>query len=584
MQNDLVCIVRAHEVQEEGFKRHFDPIAIERRMKEILGYNKRAKEKGREKEREEKERLLMQNEGIEARKWQESGPSSGPGSGSGLEFSNRDSEGSRTGSGIVIDGDPPLSNPKSEGDGLMSEVTYDTESSIENEPFNFQTDDFPPVITIFSAPNYCDRYQNKAAILRIDLALDEFRVIQYSCVEHPVPEVAESQMDNHFLAIVNTCPYMPTSLSNFVRLAVELGPEREWGFEKTYSVERNPIIEEEEEEGGEDENENENGNNEIINERGEARNKEGERDRIRNLDTEMKTDWGIQSQKDTGRTTSGNTPRGSPRNVRAGETERHVVYINKDIDDNDDVSGIEVYGNSIDVYGIEDKDRDGVRGSERESIETGSLSDNKNKRNYNYYNANSNDHRDDGIISSQQSNHHDYHFKNDSNTFDHNTPMDSLRVGTTFDFDNHNSAKKISLKSVVTKYLQDENRVGRRTAADISNAEGGQYEENDDDIQCNDYETDGNHATDITSYGQHLHTFQKDKDKVKGLGTFLSWVSPDKLNAVPIKKKKAESISISLVRSAVCNAEDTESSQNPYSSPRSQSPLTLFKVFWCIFL
>ena len=577
MQNDLVCIVRAHEVQEEGFKRHFDPIAIERRMKEILGYNKRAKEKGREREREEKERLLMQNEGIEARKWQESGPGSGPRS--GPEFSNRDSEGSRTGFGVGIDGDPPLSNPKSEGDGHMSEVTYDTESSIENEPFNIQTDDFPPVITIFSAPNYCDRYQNKAAILRIDLALDEFRVIQYSCVEHPVPEVAESQMDNHFLAIVNTCPYMPTSLSNFVRLAVELGPEREWGFEKTYSVERSTIIEEE---GGEDENENENedvdvdGNNEIVSERSEAREKERERDRIRNLDTEMKTDWGIQSQKDTGRTTSGNTPRGSPRNVRAGETERHMVYMNKDIDDNDDVSGIE-------VYGLVDKDLDGAGGSERESIETGSLSDNKNKRNYNNYNANSNDHRDDGIISSQQSNHHDYHYKNDGNTFNHNTPMESLRVGTTFDFDNHNSAKKISLKSVVTKYLQDENRVGRRTAADISNAQAGQYEENDDDILCNDYERDGNHATDIISCGQNLHTFQKDKDKVNGLGTFLPWVSPDKSNAVPIKKKKAESISISLVRSAVCSAEDTESSQNPYSSPRSQSPLTLFKVFWCIF-
>ena len=28
-------------------------------MKEILGYNKRAKEKGKEKEREEKERILM---------------------------------------------------------------------------------------------------------------------------------------------------------------------------------------------------------------------------------------------------------------------------------------------------------------------------------------------------------------------------------------------------------------------------------------------------------------------------------------------------------------------------------------------
>ena len=563
MQNDLVCIVRAHEVQEEGFKRHFDPIAIERRMKEILGYNKRAKEKGREKEREEKERWLMQNEGIEARKWQEPGPESGSVSG------NRDSEGSGTGSGIGIGGnhtgsdrDAPISNPKSEGDYLLNEVTYDTESSIENEPFNFQTDDFPPVITIFSAPNYCDRYQNKAAILRIDLALDEFRVIQYSCVEHPVPEVAESQMDNHFLAIVNTCPYMPTSLSNFVRLAVELGPERDWGFEKTYSVERHTIIEEDE--GGEDENENE--NDEMISERGGGR----ERERVRDVDAEIRTDWGALSQKDTGRTTSGNSPKGSPRIVRAGETERLIVDMKKDTDDDDDDDRINISG--IEAYGIGDGDR--ARGSEKESIESGSINE------YNYNIGHSNEYRDDGNISLQSSNHHDYHFKNDPSIFNHNIYTDSLRVGTTFDFDNHNSAKKITLKSVETKYLREENvqcRVSRGAVSDITNAESGQYDENDDDVLSTDHERDGYNAPDNKFYSQNLHTLQKDKDK-EGIGTFLSWVSPDKLNAPPKKKKKGESISISLVRSAVCSADDTESSQNAYTSPRSQSPLTLFKV------
>ena len=39
-------------------------------MKEILGYNKRAKEKGKEKEREEKERILMDMEGIEGKRLQ----------------------------------------------------------------------------------------------------------------------------------------------------------------------------------------------------------------------------------------------------------------------------------------------------------------------------------------------------------------------------------------------------------------------------------------------------------------------------------------------------------------------------------
>ena len=43
-------------------------------------------------------------------------------------------------------------------------------------------------------------------------------------------------MVNHFLAIINTCPYMPTSLSNFVRLAVDLGPEDDLTVESEHGV------------------------------------------------------------------------------------------------------------------------------------------------------------------------------------------------------------------------------------------------------------------------------------------------------------------------------------------------------------
>jgi hypothetical protein len=105
-------------------------------------------------------------------------------------------------------------------------LTTDADSATRAETrIRVGESEFPPLITIFSAPNYCDRYQNKAAILRIDIALDDFRVIQYDCVEHPVPEIHESQTDNNILAIIAACPYMPTSFRNFVRLAVELGPE-----------------------------------------------------------------------------------------------------------------------------------------------------------------------------------------------------------------------------------------------------------------------------------------------------------------------------------------------------------------------
>jgi hypothetical protein len=206
-QNNLVCIVRAHEVQEDGYKRHFDPSLMERRMKEILGHKHRAKEL-------EKEAKKCLNSGAASE----------------TLTAITTTEGEMSGSEDSLDRDgSPKSAPKSEDLNTFSEVTLESGSpGFEPPQFATYTEDFPPVITIFSAPNYCDRYQNKAAILRIDLALDEFRVIQYSCVEHPVPEVAESQMDNHFLAIINTCPYMPTSLSNFVRLAVELGPESSW--------------------------------------------------------------------------------------------------------------------------------------------------------------------------------------------------------------------------------------------------------------------------------------------------------------------------------------------------------------------
>ena len=245
-QNDLVCLVRAHEVQEDGFKRHFDPSLMEKRMKEILGHKQRAKEV----EKEEKKRLLF---GIGE-----------------LLTAATTAEGELTG---TLDTSDMTSSPKSDpkSDALMiNDVTPECDGpGSDSSQFATYTEDFPPVITIFSAPNYCDRYQNKAAILRIDLALDEFKVIQYSCVEHPVPEVAESQMDNHFLAIINTCPYMPTSLSNFVRLAVELGPESTWGMgSRSNSVDRhsnenkNFVKNENERDNDESEHEHENGHNE----------------------------------------------------------------------------------------------------------------------------------------------------------------------------------------------------------------------------------------------------------------------------------------------------------------------------------
>lgn len=158
--NKLVCLVRAHEVQKNGFKKHFDPIVLEARMRDIL---------------------------------------------------------QRRSASLAV-----------------PTTSFSTISSTDN---NF---DLPPLITIFSAPNYCDRYENKAAILRIDMALDDFRIIQYDSVEHPVPEIHESETDNHVLTIIATCPYIPSSFKELVRMAVELGPEKDLVLEEDDDEEEAP--------------------------------------------------------------------------------------------------------------------------------------------------------------------------------------------------------------------------------------------------------------------------------------------------------------------------------------------------------
>lgn len=118
--NGLVCIVRAHEVQEEGYKKHFDPMQIEERIRRLIASR-----------------------------------------------------------------------------ATSDSLNHNYESTVQ-----VGETDFPPLLTIFSAPNYCDRYQNKAAILKIDIGLDGFHAIQYDCVVHPECIIIQSATDNYVSGIL----------------------------------------------------------------------------------------------------------------------------------------------------------------------------------------------------------------------------------------------------------------------------------------------------------------------------------------------------------------------------------------------
>jgi len=74
---------------------------------------------------------------------------------------------------------------------------------------------FPPVITIFSAPNYCDFYNNRAALLH--LAENKFELKQVDCVEHPywLPD---------FMNAINwSVPFIYEQISDFFMNIVKLG-------------------------------------------------------------------------------------------------------------------------------------------------------------------------------------------------------------------------------------------------------------------------------------------------------------------------------------------------------------------------
>jgi serine/threonine-protein phosphatase 2B catalytic subunit len=102
----------------------------------------------------------------------------------------------------------------------------------------------PPVVTIFSAPNYCARYGNKGAFLRVHAnppfkkpkdkskgkgagfkPLELLEPVQFTDVAHPPPMHFKNQQAEQEGQIAKTCPYMPTTFHAFVKRAVDLAQE-----------------------------------------------------------------------------------------------------------------------------------------------------------------------------------------------------------------------------------------------------------------------------------------------------------------------------------------------------------------------
>lgn len=102
----------------------------------------------------------------------------------------------------------------------------------------------PPVVTVFSAPNYTNKYGNLGAYLKVHAnppfkpvkdkskgkgvgfrPLELLEPVQFKEVPHPAPMQFENEQMGQLLKITSTCPYMPTTFHAFIKRALEVAAE-----------------------------------------------------------------------------------------------------------------------------------------------------------------------------------------------------------------------------------------------------------------------------------------------------------------------------------------------------------------------
>ncbi|KAG6608950.1 Serine/threonine-protein phosphatase [Phytophthora cinnamomi] len=99
-----------------------------------------------------------------------------------------------------------------EDEGFMFHFNSDEFRDLDNR----QDKSMPPLITVFSAPNYCDSYGNMAAYLAFRTDPFSWKVELVKTVGHPAPPIASAERGSDMWRLFNqTLPFLPASKEFF---------------------------------------------------------------------------------------------------------------------------------------------------------------------------------------------------------------------------------------------------------------------------------------------------------------------------------------------------------------------------------